>query len=337
MAARVKIDSFTIAVAVVVLIASVLPCRGEVARGLALATTLTIALLFLSYGARLPREVVRTGILHFRLHLLVLASTFVLFPLLGLAITHLAASFTPPTLRAAVLYLCIVPSTIQSSIALTSLARGNVAAAVCSASLSSLVGVVLTPVLARFLGLTESSGGGSFRAIVDISYQLLVPFAVGQLLRRRVRAWVDRQGKRWRLLDQGSILLVVYTAFSAATVRGLWHELPARALFALVPLTVLLLGAALLSTWQASRALGLSREDRIVAIFCGSKKSLATGVPLANVLFPASAVGAIVLPLMLYHQLQLMVGAVLAQRFAGMNDRACGDPAHVVGARGQKA
>jgi sodium/bile acid cotransporter 7 len=138
------------------------------------------------------------------------------------------------------------------------------------------------------------------------------------------------------VLDQGSILLVVYTAFSAATVRGLWRELPARSLVALVPLTVALLGAALLLTWQSSRALGLSREDQIVAVFCGSKKSLATGVPLANVLFPASTVGAIVLPLMLYHQLQLMVGAMLAERLAAASDRACGDFSHVVGAHARK-
>jgi len=319
-----KLDPFTLAMALVVGVATVLPCRGDVARGFALATSIAIGLLFFSHGARLPREVVRAGVLHWRLHLLVLASTFLLFPLLGMAFTYLAASFTTPSLRAAVLYLCIVPSTVQSSIALTSLARGNVAAAVCSASLSSIVGVVATPLLARVLRLTESTAGGSLDAVIDISYQLLVPFAVGQLLRSRIRVWVDRQGRRWRLLDQGSILLVVYTAFSAAVVQGLWRELPARALFALVPMTVLLLSAALLVTWQSSRALGLSREDQIVAIFCGSKKSLATGVPLANVLFPAGVVGAMVLPLMLYHQLQLMVGAALAQRYAARLERALG-------------
>jgi len=311
-----KLDPFALAMAVVVVVATVLPCRGEVARGFALATSIAIGVLFFSHGARLPREVIRAGLLHWRLHLLVLSSTFLLFPLLGLAFTYLAAGFTTPSLRAAVLYLCIVPSTVQSSIALTSLARGNVAAAVCSASLSSIVGVVATPLLARVLRLTETSAGGSLDAVIDISYQLLVPFAAGQLLRSRIRVWVDRQGKRWRLLDQGSILLVVYTAFSAAVVQGLWRELPARALFALVPITILLLSAALLVTWQSSRALGLSREDQIVAIFCGSKKSLATGAPLANVLFPAGVVGAMVLPLMLYHQLQLMVGAALAQRYA---------------------
>jgi sodium/bile acid cotransporter 7 len=319
-----KLDPFTLAVVATVGFATVLPCRGLVARDLAIATNVTISLLFCSYGARLPREVVRTGLLEWRLHLFVLCSTFLLFPLLGLGLTHLVGGFTTPSLRAAVLYLCIVPSTVQSSIALTSLAGGNVAAAVCSASLSSLVGVVATPALARVLHLVDAPSAGSLGPVIDISYQLLVPFAVGQLVRPKIRGWVDRQGKRWRLLDQGSIVLVVYTAFSAATVRGLWREVPARALLALVPLTVVLLSVALLLTWQCSRALGLKREDQIVAIFCGSKKSLASGVPLANVLFPPAAVGAMVLPLMLYHQLQLMGGAALAQRFAARRERTLG-------------
>jgi sodium/bile acid cotransporter 7 len=313
---RLRPDSFTLAILVVVGIGTLLPCRGELASGFAIATNAAIAFLFFSYGARLPREAVRSGLTHWRLHLLVLACTFGVFPLLGLVFTALAGNLLPAPLRAAVLYLSIVPSTVQSSIALTSLARGNVAAAVCSASLSSLVGVVATPLLAQILGLADTSAAHSLAAVVDIARQLLLPFLLGQLARGRILGWVERQGKRWRLLDQGSILLVVYTAFSAATVRGLWRELPLSAFLVLAPLTLLLLATALLLTWQTSRALGFSREDQIVVVFCGSKKSLASGVPLANVLFAPDMVGAMVLPLMLYHQLQLMIGAVLAQRYA---------------------
>lgn len=321
MAARFKPDSFSIALVCAVGMAAVLPCRGEVTVALVLATKVAIALLFFSQGLRLPRETVRAGLIHWRLHVLVLAATFVMFPLLGLALHGLGSRYLSAPLGAGFIYLCIVPSTVQSSIALTSLARGNVAAAVCSASLSSLVGVVATPMLARGLGLTDAAGSRSLDAVVSIAREILLPFFAGQLLRPRLVAWVGRQGKRWRLLDQGSILLVVYTAFSAATVQGLWRELPPEALLALAPLTLLLLVAALLLTWHASRALDFSREDRIAVVFCGSKKSLATGVPLANVLFPAHLVGPMVLPLMLFHQLQLLVGAALAQRFAAGAER----------------
>jgi solute carrier family 10 (sodium/bile acid cotransporter), member 7 len=322
MAARLKPDSFTIALAVAVGLAAVLPCRGVVAVVLVLATKAAIALLFFSHGLSLPRETVRAGLVHWRLHVLVLAATFVMFPLLGLALQALGAGYLSAPLGTGFLYLCIVPSTVQSSIALTALARGNVAAAVCSASLSSLVGVVATPALARGLGLTGAETSRTLDAVTSVAREIVLPFFTGQLLRPYLAAWVDRQGKRWRLLDQGSILLVVYTAFSAATVRGLWGELSPGALLALAPMTLVLLVAALVLTWHAGRALGFSREDQIAVVFCGSKKSLATGVPLANVLFPAHLVGPMVLPLMLFHQLQLLVGAALAQRLAARSERA---------------
>jgi sodium/bile acid cotransporter 7 len=316
MAVRFRPDSFTIALVCAVGVSAMLPCRGEVAAALVLVTRLAIGLLFFSHGLRLPRETVRAGLVHWRLHVLVLAATFVMFPLLGLALQRVASRHVSATLGAGVMYLCVVPSTVQSSITLTSLARGNVVAAICSASLSSLVGVVATPMLARGLGLTDAGASRSLDAVVSVAREILLPFFAGQLVRPHLVAWVEGRGKRWRFLDQCSILLVVYTAFSAATVRGLWHELPPQALLALAPLTLLLLAAALVLTWQASRALGFSREDQIAVVFCGSKKSLATGVPLANVLFPAHIVGPMVLPLMLFHQLQLIVGAALAQRLA---------------------
>jgi solute carrier family 10 (sodium/bile acid cotransporter), member 7 len=314
--AGLRPDPFTMAIAITVVVASLLPCRGSTASALSVVTDVFIALLFFLHGARLSRETVLTGVRHYRLHLVVLCSTFVMFPLLGLVLDPLSSRLLSPELQAGLWFLCAVPSTVQSSIAFTALARGNVAAAVCSASASSLLGVLLTPALVELMGLRASGSVPLTDAVLGVALQLLAPFILGQLLRSRLLGFVTRHGAKLKLVDQGSILLVVYGAFSAAMVQGLWQRLPPSSLLALALIVSLLLGAALFITLRVGRRLELSREDRIVVLFCGSKKSLASGVPIANVLFPAAAVGAMVLPLMLYHQLQLMVCAVLAQRYA---------------------
>ncbi len=328
---RIKLDPMTAAIAAVVVLASVLPCRGETAVVLGYVTKLAIALLFFFHGARLSRRAVLEGLTHYRLHLLVLCSTFVLFPLLGVVLGPLYAPLLSQPLQVGVLFLCLVPSTVQSSIAFTALARGNVAAAVCSASASSLLGIVLTPVLVQLFGLTGSARPLSSSAIADIVLQLFVPFASGQLAQRFLAGWVARHAARLRLIDQGSILLVVYTAFSAAVVKGLWQTLATRELLALLAITSLLLAVALLVTWQASKLFGFNRADQIAIVFCGSKKSLASGVPLANVLFPVATVGVTVLPLMLFHQIQLMVCAMIAQHYAATAQTSAGGPATDVG------
>lgn len=307
-------DNFTLGLLGSVLLASLLPCSGEAARWLAWLTDAAIGLLFFLHGAKLSRQAVLAGITHWRLHLLVLAATFVLFPLLGLLLQPLLAALTTPPLALGLLYLCLLPSTVQSSIAFVSVAEGNVPAAICSATASNLLGIALTPLLVGWLLLAGEAGhsGASALAIV---YQLLLPFVAGQLLRPWLGAWVARHKGRLKLVDQGSILLVVYTAFSAAVIGGLWQATPLPALGGLLLVCALLLALALGLTRLVSRKLGFSRADEITIVFCGSKKSLASGVPMAKVLFAGHAIGAIVLPLMLFHQLQLMVCALLAQRY----------------------
>ena len=315
-----RIDPFTIAIAITVGVASLLPCRGRGAEAFALITDLAIGLLFFLHGARLAPETVLAGVKHWRLHLLVLTCTFVMFPLLGLLLTPLSSRLLSAELQAGFLFLCAVPSTVQSSIAFTALARGNVAGAVCSASASSLMGVALTPALVELLGLRAGASLPFRDVVLNLLLQLFVPFLAGQLSRRWLKGWLAAHAGSLRVVDQGSILLAVYTAFSAAMVQGLWRKLSPVALLALLGLVGLLLGCALFSSWRASKLFGFSRADAIVIMFCGSKKSLVSGVPFANVLFPAASVGAVVLPLMLYHQVQLMVCAAIAQRFAATSD-----------------
>lgn len=309
-------DNFTFAILLTVVVASILPCSGrtaEIAHGVA---SVAIALLFFLHGAKLPREAIIAGASHWRLHLLVLASTFVFFPLLGWLMKPLALKLVTPELYTGLLFLCMLPSTVQSSIALVAVARGNVPAAICSASASNLLGIFLTPVLVGLLVVHGTAAGASLSSVVPIIVQLLLPFTLGQLLRPRIGRWVDRRKATLRLVDQSSILLVVYTAFSEAVIEGLWDKLPASALAGLIVINLILLGLALTLSTLVSRRMGFNREDEITLVFCGSKKSLASGLPMAKVLFAGQSVGMIVLPLMLFHQIQLMVCAVLAQRYA---------------------
>jgi sodium/bile acid cotransporter 7 len=313
---RLSLDTYTLLLLGMVILASLLPASGTAAIALGHMTTLAIGLLFFLHGAKLSREALVAGLTNWRLHLLVLACTFVMFPLLGLVLKPLALLLLTPDLYLGVLFLCVLPSTVQSSIAFTAMARGNVAAAVCSASASNFLGIFLTPLLVGLLVARGGASGSSLDSILSIVEQLLLPFLAGQLLRPWIGPRIERHRPVLRWVDQGSILLVVYTAFSASVIEGLWQKLSAGSLVALAAFSCLLLALALGLATVASRKLGFGKEDEIAIVFCGSKKSLASGIPMAKVLFSHTALGTIILPLMLFHQIQLMVCAVLARRWA---------------------
>ncbi|MFJ2897037.1 bile acid:sodium symporter family protein [Streptomyces sp. NPDC087218] len=306
------VDPYILALIGTVALAAILPASGtaaEVAKG---ASTGAVALLFFLYGARLSTAETLEGLRHWRLHLTVLICTFVAFPLLGLAAGGLVPYVLTPQLHSGLLFLCLVPSTIQSSIAFTSIARGNVSAAICAGSFSSIAGIFLTPLFAAVL-LGEEGGGFSADALLRIAVQLLLPFVAGQLLRRWIGGFLTRRKKILGRVDRGSILLVVYTAFSAGMVTGVWHQVTPARLGALLGVEALLLALMLTIGWYGAKRLGFGREDRVAIQFAGANKSLAAGLPMASVLFGAQASLA-VLPLMLFHQMQLMVCAVIAKR-----------------------
>jgi len=306
------IDPYILLLLGTVGLAALLPARGTGADVASGASTAAIAFLFFLYGARLSTREALEGLKHWRLHVTVLACTFVVFPLLGLAARGLEPVFLTHDLYTGLLFLTLVPSTIQSSIAFTSMARGNVPAAICAGSFSSLVGIVVTPLLAATL-LGSTGGGFSLDSLLEIVLQLLVPFVAGQLLRRWIGAFITRHKKVLGLVDRGSILLVVYTAFSEGMVEGIWHQVSPARLAGLLVVEAVLLAVMLTLTWYGGKALRFNREDRIAIQFAGSKKSLAAGLPMASVLFGPQAALA-VLPLMLFHQMQLMVCAVIAKR-----------------------
>jgi sodium/bile acid cotransporter 7 len=311
------LDPFLVLLTLVVVLASILPARGQAVAWFEGATDVAIVLLFFLHGAKLSREAILTGIGNWRLHLLVLASSFLLFPLLGWTLAQSATAVTTPEIVSGLLFLSLLPSTVQSSIAFTAMARGNVPAAVCSASLSNIVGIVLTPVLVGLLIHVRGQAPGiSTDAILSIMLQLLLPFVAGHLSRPLIGGFVARHRAILSYVDRSSILLVVYTAFSAAVVGGIWQRTEAADLLAILLLSAVLLALVMGTNLFLARRIGLPRGDEIVLLFCGSKKSLVSGVPMAGAIFAPAQVGIIILPLMIFHQLQLFVCAVAAGRYA---------------------
>ncbi|WP_019546857.1 bile acid:sodium symporter family protein [Streptomyces sulphureus] len=306
------VDPFILLLFGTVLVAVLLPAQGGVADGFSWATKIAVGLIFFLYGARLSTKEAVDGLRHWRLHLAVLLCTFALFPLLGLASAGLVPHVLTPELQTGLLFCCLVPSTIQSSIAFTSIARGNVPAAICAGTYSSLFGVVATPLLAAWL--IGGYAGLSATALVEIGCQLLAPFLAGQLLRRWIGGFLTRRRRITSTVDRGAILLVVYTAFSEGMAEGVWGAVTPLRLGALLAVEAVLLAVMLLLTWYGSKRLRFVRQDRVALTFAGSKKSLAAGLPMASVLFGSGAALA-VLPLMLFHQMQLVVCAFLARRW----------------------
>ena len=309
-----RIDRFLGAILLTVAFAAVMPARGEAAAAVGWLADAAIVLLFFMHGAKLSPEEALVGARHWRLHVMVFLSTFALFPLLGISARFLAPGLLPAPLWAGVILLTALPSTIQASIVFTSVAGGNVPAAMCSATASSLLGVFLTPLIAGFL-LASHGLDISARSVVGIVVQLLLPFVAGQLLRPWIGAYLTRHPRALKSVDYGSILILVYAAFSHGVVDGIWHQIGAGDLFKVALIDIALLASVMAILTFASRQFGFSRADEIAIVFCGSKKSLVNGVPIASLLF-AGHVGLVVIPLMVFHQMQLMVCASLARHYA---------------------
>lgn len=306
-----KLDPLLVLIILAVILATLLPIRGEAAQWFTYAVKLAIAALFYLYGARLSTREALDGLKNYKLHLVILGFTFIVFPVLGLLMSPLQA-LLGSALYQGILYLTLVPSTVQSSVAFTSIARGNVAGAIVSASASNLAGVLLTPLLVLVL-----MGGGSVHVdtgvFFDIALQLLFPFILGQLTRR----WTAgiAANKLTKIVDRGSITMVVYSAFSAGIVAGIWHSVAAWQVAFLVVLSVVLVSGMLMFSRFVGEKLGFPRGDVIAIEFCGSKKSLASGLPMAAVIFGGADLGLLILPLMIFHQIQLMICSWLAARY----------------------
>ena len=290
-------------------------------------TNLGVALIFFLHGLALAPAKLRAGALRWPVHLVVQVATFGAFPLLGLLLLRLSGTTLAPDLRMGFFYLCALPSTVSSSVAMTAAARGNVAVAIFNATLSSLLGVVLTPL---WIGWMLRGGPGSDvsapplgHVLLNLVIWLVLPLVVGQLLRPWLGAWAGRNKAGINRVDRGTILLLVYTSFCDSVARGVWTNQGTSAVVATLVGSCLILAIMLGAMILVCRLLGLPPEDRTAAIFCGSKKTLASGVPMAHLIFGSSAeLGLILLPIMVYHPIQLVVCGILAARWGREADAA---------------
>lgn len=308
-------DPFIVVLLATIAVATLLPARGVFADIVGAVSTALITLLFFFHGAKLSSASVLAALMHWRLHVVIVAATFAIFPLLAFGLAKLGSGWMAPELWLGVLFLAALPSTVQSSIAFTSLARGNVPAAIAAASASQLLGVLVTPPLLVLLaGPHGAPPIGT--AILKIVALVLVPFLAGQVARPWIGDWIQTRKSLIGLTDRGTIAVAVYSAFSAAVVDGLWIGAPPLTLAILLGVCTVILVAMLAMTMVVSRMMGFNREDRITIVFCGTKKSLVQGIPMARILFPGPGAGLVILPLMLFHQIQLMACAWLARRSA---------------------
>ena len=308
-------DLLIVLIVLGVVVALIFPADGTFADVMDWVVKIVIGVLFFLYGARLSTREALNGLMHWRLHLLILAFTFLLFPLIGLALMPLQHAIGED-LYQGILFLCLVPSTVQSSVNFTSIAKGNVPGAIISASASNLIGVFVTPVLV--LLLMSSAGGGltiDTSVFLDIALQLLAPFIVGQIARAVIPAvQTFAKAKPTSYVDKISIGLVVYVAFSEGIVMGVWSSVSWVAIVGIIIGSVVLVWIMLTVTSWVARKLGFNYADQVAIQFCGTKKSLASGLPMATVMFSGGA-GLIIVPLMIFHQVQLMMCSVRAAKY----------------------
>jgi sodium/bile acid cotransporter 7 len=316
--ARVGLDWFILALLAMIGLAKLWPEPG-IQEGLFTVSSLAtygVSLIFFFYGLKLNFSQLREGLRNYRLHLLIHLTTFVLFPAVVLTARSLLITSDTELLWLGIFYVAALPSTVSSSVVMVSIAGGNIPAAIFNASISSLIGVFITPLWMSFL-LASTNGSYDLTGVIGkLTIQVILPVILGLLLNQRLGWFAAKFKSGLRYFDQITILLIVYTAFCESFTR---HSFEAISGGDLLWLAALMLGLFFLMfglITAFSQLLGFSREDRITALFCGSKKSLIQGSVMANVLFPGSTAGVALLPIMIYHALQLIVASIIAQAMA---------------------
>ncbi|NHN54771.1 bile acid:sodium symporter [Calidifontibacter sp. DB0510] len=309
-------DPLTVAVTIALIAGLLLPAPSSWLPTVNVIAKVAIGFLFFLNGIRISTSDILAGLNHWRMHTTILAITFVVFPIIGWAMQFLPSLMLRPELHAGVMFMCMVPSTVQASIAFTSTAGGNVPGAIISATLSNLAGVVATPLLAYALLSPGGSVTMSPATARDVALTLVLPFVLGQVVRPRIKDWVASRERVLRNVGRESIMLVVYAAFATAQDQHFWRRLDGLEIFQMLAMSVTVLVLILaLSRWIAL-SLGFDRADAIAIQFCGSKKALATGLPMASILFSGNVIGLIIVPLLIFHQIQLIGCAWLANLYA---------------------
>ncbi|WP_261837308.1 bile acid:sodium symporter family protein [Vibrio ishigakensis] len=316
---KLKKEWFLVGMVVATVLAVFTPDLGKSGGVLHLdtITVFGIALVFFLHGLGLSPKAIMEGVSNWKLHLYVQGATFVAYPILWLVFGHTFLTYMPAALAFGFCYLFVLPSTISSSVAMTAIGKGNLPGAIFNASLSSIIGVFITPLLIQlFMGM-EGAEMDLLDSVLSISKMLLLPMVLGQLMRPVLLEWTQKHKSVVNKLDKYVILLIVYSAFCDSIDHGIWSDfspalLAVSALICLVVLMVMVHGIQ----WGA-RKVGFSHQDEVAAVFCGTKKTLAAGIPMAKVIFGHDPnLGMILLPIMLYHPIQIFYCAVLANKYA---------------------
>lgn len=315
----IKVDGLILSIIGAILAAALLPVPAGADVPAHLAIKVAIFFLFFLYGARLPSRDAFTALKNWRLHTLTLGFTFLFFPVLGMSL-RLLEPVLGNQLYSGILFLTLVPSTVQSSVNFISIARGDVAGGIIAASLSNLVGVLATPAwVAIMIGIGWISGGGlsvTGSSVLNIMTLLLLPFVLGQLLRLLIGDAVGRKAASLSLYDRGVIVFIVYVTFSAAVRNNLWETVSLGKFLLVTGLSIVIVAFMLWLTRTTALHAGLPDNEAIAVQFCATKKSLATGLPMATILFSGQAIGVLALPLMIFHPTQLLMCSVLAARYS---------------------
>lgn len=297
--------------------ANLFPANGLILDILKQISKISVGFLFFLHGTKLSKNAILSGFTHWKMHLLILSITFLFFPFFGFSLKIFQENLLKPDIYYGFLFLCSLPSTLQSSIVFTSIARGNVAGAIGAASVSTLLGIFISPLwIFFFLGKSEVLDIQYSNTFFSLFVQMIFPFLLGFLFQRKVAIFFQKSPKLTKFTDYFSVLLIIYCTFSQATNDKIWSIISVPDLLLIIGISLILLLISLWISMKLSRIFKFSKEDEISIVFCGSKKSMISGIPIASILFSSSYIGIFIIPLLIFHQIQLIICSVIAQKYA---------------------
>ncbi|MEZ9924318.1 bile acid:sodium symporter [Vibrio breoganii] len=316
---KLKKEWFLVGMVLAIALATITPDLGKTGGAIHLdkLTGIGVAIVFFLHGLGLAPSAIKAGLSNWRLHLFIQSATFIFYPLLWVIFGDLFLAYMPAALAFGFCYLFVLPSTVSSSVAMTSVGKGNVPGAIFNASLSGIIGVLITPFLIQLFMGFEGAQLNLMDSVISIAKLLLLPMLVGQLARPLLLAFAEKHKAVVNKVDKYVILLIVYNAFCDSVANGIWHTFSIAMLATTIAVCVAVLMVMIHFFQWGARKSAFSHEDEVAAVFCGTKKTLAAGVPMAAVIFGSDpSLGMILLPIMLYHPIQIFYCAVMANRYA---------------------
>ena len=316
---RFKIDKFVIAIILTIGFAYFFPFWGTPNSNVPINTisTIGIFLIFFFYGLKLSPNKLKAGLKNWKLHILVQLATFLIFPLIVIVFKPLFSSENSALIWLAFFFIAALPSTVSSSVVMVSIAKGNIPAAIFNASISGIIGVVITP-LWMGLFLNNEQADFDFTSIyTKLIVQIILPVILGVLLQRYFGAFAQKHSAKLTMFDKSIILLIIYKSFAESFYEGVFSSVSLLDLFGLLIAVISLFFVVYYLIGFIAKRLHFSLEDRITAQFCGTKKSLVHGTVFSKILFGNMlSLGIILLPLMLFHATQIVIVSFIASKLS---------------------